>query len=60
MGGRDDHLNPDLADVDVLCRLVLAARRVGCRVLLADVEPDLAELLDLAGVGDVIVTKDER
>lgn len=41
---------PDLAAVDVLARLQLAARRAGGRIRLVAVSPELAELLDLAGL----------
>ncbi len=49
---------PDLAAVDELCRLAVAARRLGCRVRLTDVDPALAELLELAGVGDLVDAAD--
>jgi hypothetical protein len=45
----------DLRSVDELCRLVLAARRLGCRVHLSGVDPELRGLLALAGV-DAVVT----
>jgi hypothetical protein len=48
----------ELDDVDELCRLALVARRLGCGVMLRDVEPDLRELLVLAGV-DGILLNDE-
>ena len=41
---------PDLAAVDVLARLALAARRLGCRIRLADADPDLLGLLELVGL----------
>lgn len=44
----------DLEAVDELCRLAVAARRLGCTVHLADVDPDLRALIDLAGVDDVL------
>ena len=40
----------DLATVDALARLQLAAGRLGCRVLLRDVAADLGRLLDLVGL----------
>jgi anti-anti-sigma regulatory factor len=43
---------PDLEAVDVLCHLALAARGLGCRVRLLDVEPALRELLVLAGIDE--------
>ena len=45
---------PDLRQVDELCRLALAARRLGCRIHLTDAEPELRDLLDLAGMADVL------
>lgn len=47
---------PDLRAVDELCRLALAARRLGCRVRILDADPALVALLDLAGLTDVLVT----
>jgi hypothetical protein len=44
----------ELVVVDELCRLALCARRLGCRVLLVDVGPDLREVLELAGVDDLL------
>lgn len=41
--------------VDVLSRLVLAARRLGCRVHLTDVDPALRATLELTGVEELIV-----
>lgn len=43
----------DLAAVDVLARLALAARRLGCAIRLRDVDPDLAALLVLVGLAEV-------
>ena len=45
---------PDLRAVDELCRLAVAARRLGCRVHLSGTPAHLRELLDLAGVSDVL------
>ncbi len=41
--------------VDELCRLAQVAQRLGCRVRLVDVEPDLRDLLELAGVDDLLL-----
>lgn len=41
---------PDLAAVDALARLLLAARRVGGTVVLPDMCPELGDLLDLVGL----------
>jgi anti-anti-sigma regulatory factor len=46
--------SPDLRVVDELCRLAVAARKVGCRVHLAGSDPELRSLLELAGVDDVL------
>lgn len=43
---------PDLATVDELARLQLAARRVGCSIWLRRACPDLLGLLRLAGLDD--------
>ncbi len=45
---------PDLAVVDELARLQLAARRVGCSIRLRDAPPALSRLLDLLGLGEVL------
>ena len=46
---------PDLAAVDDLCRLVVAAQRLGCTVQLAGASDELRALLDLAGVAGVLL-----
>ena len=45
----------DLRAVDDLCRLALAARRLGCGIHLTGAGAELIALLDRAGVRDVIV-----
>ena len=45
---------PDLRAVDELCRLAVAARRLGCSVHLDGADADLRALLDLAGIADVL------
>jgi anti-anti-sigma regulatory factor len=45
---------PDVGTVDALARLALTARRRGCRLLLVRCSGALAELLDLAGLSDVV------
>ena len=42
---------PGLAVVDELARLELVARRVGCSIRVIDPWLELAELLELAGLG---------
>ena len=51
MGSRPE---PDLEAVDELCRMAVAARRLGCRVVLVDVEPALREVLEISGVDDLL------
>lgn len=46
---------PDVEAVDELCRLALAAGRLGCRVRLVDVDPALHDLLVLAGVDELLL-----
>lgn len=48
-----------IEDVDDLCRLALAASRLGCRVRLDGVDVALRDLLALAGVDDLLLD-DER
>jgi hypothetical protein len=45
---------PDLAIVDALARLQLAARRLGCSVRVLGARADLLELLDLAGLRELL------
>ncbi len=45
---------PDCAAVDALARLQLTARRRGQRICLRNASRELAELLTLAGLGDVL------
>ncbi len=51
MGGVTD---PDLATVDALARLQLAARRLGRSIRLRHASRELRELLSLAGLSDVL------
>ena len=44
----------DLSVVDELARLQLAARRLGCSIVLRGVGVELAELLNFAGLADVL------
>jgi hypothetical protein len=44
----------DLAIVDALARLQLAARRSGYEIAVTNVPCDLLELIDLAGLRDVL------
>ena len=45
---------PDLAAVDALARAALAARRLGCAILLDGADEDLLGLLALAGLAEVV------
>ncbi len=51
---------PDLATVDELARLQLAARRLGCEIRLRRACAELWGLLDLAGLTDVVAGGDDR
>jgi hypothetical protein len=42
----------DLVAVDLLARLALAARRLGCAIRLRDADPDLVALLALVGLAE--------
>lgn len=44
----------DLASVRALAHVALTARRLGCRVRLRSVSPELAELLELCGLTGVL------
>jgi hypothetical protein len=44
----------DLALVDALARMQLAAGRMGWRIRLVDVDADLAELMELVGLSEVL------
>lgn len=45
---------PDMAIVDALARLQLSARRLGCEIRLLNATERLRELLDLAGLSNVL------
>jgi ABC-type transporter Mla MlaB component len=45
---------PDAGTVEALARLQLTAQRLGRRILLLDASAELRELLDLAGLSDVV------
>jgi hypothetical protein len=44
----------DMGLIDRLARLQLTARRLGCRIRLEHVHPDLSALLVLSGLGDLL------
>jgi hypothetical protein len=52
--GRLDGLHCDLALVDALARLQLAARRLGCCIRVRDPSDELRGLLALVGLTDVV------
>ena len=45
----------ELASVDALARLALVVRRAGARFAVRGVRPELAELVDLLGLGELLV-----
>jgi hypothetical protein len=47
-------LAPDAEAVDALARLQLTARRLGYEIRLRDASVDLQDLLDFAGLSDVL------
>jgi hypothetical protein len=49
--------NPDLWMVGQLARLQLAARRLGCSLRLRGAPSQLRELIDLAGLSDILTTE---
>jgi ABC-type transporter Mla MlaB component len=49
---------PDMAIVDRLARLQLEARRLGCSIRLRNASTELLELLELAGLEDLVVVDD--
>jgi ABC-type transporter Mla MlaB component len=46
----------DVAIVDLLARMALCARRRGCALLLRGAAPELVELIDFAGLAEVLRT----
>lgn len=55
-----DPTTPNLGEVDLLCRLALSARRLGCRVHLSDVSPELRSLIELAGLDRLLLAPEPR
>ena len=47
-------LDPDAVTLDALARFALEVRRHGYRVMLRGVSPELAGLIDLAGLGEAL------
>jgi anti-anti-sigma regulatory factor len=50
----------DIATVDWLARLALMARRQGGRIVLRDVSPELRNLIEFAGLGEVLLEDQAR
>jgi ABC-type transporter Mla MlaB component len=46
--------HPDISVVDDLARLRLAARRLGYSIRLRDAPSELLELIDLAGLSEIV------
>ena len=46
--------DPNLATIDQLARLELAARQLGCRLHLRHLNAAVLELIELAGLADVL------
>jgi anti-anti-sigma regulatory factor len=51
---------PDAGTIEALARLQLTARRLGCRMWLRHPSPELAELLALCGLADVLRVEPQR
>ena len=50
---------PDVATVDALARLRVAARRLGCTLVLRNAGRELCELIDLVGLADILAIESE-
>jgi len=50
-----DGLAAECGTIDALARLVLMARREGFEVVIRHMSTELAELIELAGLGDVLL-----
>ena len=53
-----DPTHSDLSEVDLLCRLALSAKRLGCHIHLSGVSPELRSLIELAGMDGVLLDTD--
>jgi hypothetical protein len=51
---------PDAATIDGIARLHLAARRSGCQLELRNADPSLLELIDFAGLAEVLRVEVQR
>jgi ABC-type transporter Mla MlaB component len=50
-----DRPQPDLATIAALCRMQLEARRLGCSIHVHNVSNDLRQLIDLAGLTELLL-----
>ena len=53
-------LGAEVAVVDALARLQLAAMRYGCRISLSNTSPDLVELIAFIGLEEVLLRDEDR
>ena len=53
-------VEPDAVAVDAVARLALVARRRGCRVRLEGAGQELCQLIELIGLGAVVLTQSSR
>lgn len=51
---------PDISTIGALCRMQLAARRLGCTLRVHDPCPELRTLIELAGLADVLLGETGR
>jgi hypothetical protein len=51
---------PNAASIDRIARLHLAARRSGCQLELRNANPSLLELIDFAGLAEVLRVEVQR
>jgi len=49
-----------LATIDLLARMQLEARRLGCSIVLRDVPPEVRELIGFAGLEEVLPVEPEE
>jgi ABC-type transporter Mla MlaB component len=50
---------PDLGTVEALCELQRAAQRLGCTVRVHDASAELREVINLAGLAEVLLADPE-
>ena len=54
------HCRADLATANALARAHVHARRAGTRLRVVNSSPELSELLEFVGIGDVLLGRRER